>query len=379
MSFKVFISYAKEDREQALKYYELFSNEGVTPWLDVKNILPGQNWEAEIDKGLREANVVVLLLSNNSVNKRGFVQREANESIARLAYKKPTDIYVIPLILDDCTAPDYISGKVQYLDMREIGAWDRVCQSLKLAAQQQSLEFNKGMSVGPFRVFTKSISEQAEGTPGYEVSIDYPVFESSSHSKTCNELNLIFLGRAIEVLSFSRSKAWDQDPERFSNSDGFISSDGRWDSFGVAYASENLVSLTYELGWYEAGAAHPNSSFQTYNFSLTNGVSRLDISDFFIDTEQALVEIGRLCVDELCREYWRRNGEKPDEDQIRWFKEGTSPHESNFLNFNINSDHITFLFPPYQVSAYALGRWAIDIHFYDIVDYFKPNGPHSLI
>ncbi|HGN0917901.1 TPA: TIR domain-containing protein [Pseudomonas aeruginosa] len=377
MPFKVFISYAKEDRDQALKFYEKLVHEGVTPWLDVKNILPGQNWEAEIDKGLREAHVVMLLLSNNSVNKRGFVQREANESIARLVYKKLTDIYILPLILDDCEVPDHISGKVQYLDMRQAGAWERVFQSLKLAAEQQSLEYNKGMSVGPFSVFTKSISEQKDGSPGHDISVDYPVFESTVLSQACNELNYIFLGRAVEVLSSSRSRSWDQDTELFPVADG-RSSNSRWDSFGVVYASENLISLTYEIGWYAAGAAHPNSYFQTYNFSLAQGISRLELEDFFVNMEQALHSIGKLCVDELCREYWRRNGEKPDETQLEWFKSGTAPHSSNFANFNIHSDHFTFLFPPYQVSAYAQGRWAVDVHFYDVLDHLSPIGPHTL-
>lgn len=90
MKLKVFISYAREDREKALHYYDLFAKEGVSPWIDVKHLLPGQNWEAEIDRALNDANVVVLLLSKHSVTKRGFVQREANDAIERLRYKQPT-------------------------------------------------------------------------------------------------------------------------------------------------------------------------------------------------------------------------------------------------------------------------------------------------
>lgn len=100
MALKVFVSYAKEDRDRALQYYELLAQEGAEPWMDVKKLLPGQNWEAEIERAFSEANVVVLLLSKRSVDKRGFVQREANDAIERLRYKQPTDIYVIPLLLE---------------------------------------------------------------------------------------------------------------------------------------------------------------------------------------------------------------------------------------------------------------------------------------
>jgi hypothetical protein len=60
VSLKIFVSYAKEDREHALKYYDLLLQEGMTPWIDVKHILPGQNWEAEIGKALLDAHLVVL-------------------------------------------------------------------------------------------------------------------------------------------------------------------------------------------------------------------------------------------------------------------------------------------------------------------------------
>ena len=111
MSLKVFVSYAKEDRDRALKYYDLLAQEGASPWLDVKQLLPGQNWEAEIEKAFSDANVVVLLLSKQSVSKRGFVQREANDAIERLRYKQPTDIYVIPLLLEPCEVPAHIAGR----------------------------------------------------------------------------------------------------------------------------------------------------------------------------------------------------------------------------------------------------------------------------
>ena len=114
MALKVFVSYAKEDRGRALQYYELLAQEGAEPWMDVKKLLPGQNWEAEIERAFSEANVVVLLLSKRSVDKRGFVQREANDAIERLRYKQPTDIYVIPLLLEPCDVPGHISGRLQY-------------------------------------------------------------------------------------------------------------------------------------------------------------------------------------------------------------------------------------------------------------------------
>jgi hypothetical protein len=66
MSLKVFLSYAREDQAQVEEYYDLLLAERFKPWMDVKKILPGQNWEHEIDRALKEANVIIAWLSNNS-------------------------------------------------------------------------------------------------------------------------------------------------------------------------------------------------------------------------------------------------------------------------------------------------------------------------
>lgn len=378
MSLKVFVSYAKEDRDRAFKYYDLLAQEGASPWLDVKKLLPGQNWEAEIEKAFSDANVVVLLLSKQSVSKRGFVQREANDAIERLRYKQPTDIYVIPLLLEPCDVPAHIAGRLQYVDLSTAGSWEQVRASLKLAAEQQSIELAQGINAGPFRVFTEKFEDQWKGAPGHDIKIDFPRFESTSRPDLAKELTLFFGGRAARVLIESRQKPWDQSPDLFSDKDGFTAMDGRWDGFGVTHATESLLSLTYDVGWYGAGAAHPNSFFETYNFSLLERLHILKLNDFFTDETAALKRISEKCIAELCRDYWSRIGEKPDEEQMKWFKDGAGENFDNFAAFTVGPGHFTFLFAPYQVSAYALGRWSVEVSFYDLLDVLKPGELHLL-
>lgn len=378
MPIKVFLSYAKEDRESALKYYELLLADGATPWMDVKRLLPGQNWEAEIERAFCDAHVVILLLSKSSVNKRGFVQREANDAVEKLRYKQPTDIYVIPLLLEPCDVPSHIAGRLQYVDLGTPGAWDQVRASLKLAAQQQSIELREGVSIGPFRVFSEKLEEQWQGAPGHDISIEYPRFEWLARQEVAKELSQLFAGRAYEALLKSRQKPWEQSPDLFPDIDGFRAMNGRWDGFGVVHATAGLLSLTYEVGWYRAGAAHPNSCVETFNFAYNERLQILALSDFFISEADALKSISKLCIDQLCREYWSRVGEKPDDRQMKWFADGAGESEDNFQAFTVSKDHFTFLFSPYQVGPYALGRWSVDVPFYDLLEYLRPNGPHML-
>ena len=376
MSLKVFVSYAKEDRDRALKYFDLLVKAGTTPWIDIKHLLPGQNWEAEIEKAFSDAHVVVLLLSKKSVSKRGFVQREANDAIERLRYKQPTDIYVLPLLLEPCDVPSHIAGRLQYVDLSTPGAWNQVCASLELAAEQQSIVLTQGVNVGLFHVFTERIEEQWKGAPGHDIKIEYPRFESLIRPDLAKELSLLFGGRATKALIESRQKPWDQSPDLFSDIESFVSMNGRWDDFGIVHATDRLLSLTYEVGWYGAGAAHPNSHFETYTFCLDDRLQILTLDDFFTDSALALKTISSFCISSLCREYWARTGEKPDDYQINWFKDGAGESFDNFSAFTVSPDHFTFLFAPYQVSAYAFGRWSVDVYFYDLLDVLKTDGPH---
>ena len=378
MTLKVFISYAKEDQKAAIIYYDLLLQEGVSPWLDVKKLLPGQNWEAEIEKAFSDSNLVILLLSQKSVTKRGFVQREANDAVERLRYKQPTDIYVIPLLLEPCEVPSQIANRLQYIELSTPGAWEQVRASLNLAAEQQSVVLDKGLVLDKFQIFTERYVDNWVGLPGHDIKIDYPRFESPQRPEAANELSMLFGGRASQALLEARQKPWEQMPDIFSKRDSTISQDGRWDDFDIVFCNRCFLSLTYNVGWYGAGAAHPNSHFETYNFALLDRVYPVELKEFFSDAERALRVISKISIDQLSREFWEKTGEKPDESQIKWFGDGAGEEFDYFKSFTVNSSGFTFLFPPYQVSAYALGRWATTVSFYDLLDCLKEDGPYKL-
>ncbi|WOI45140.1 TIR domain-containing protein [Acidovorax sp. BLS4] len=378
MTLKVFISYAKEDANYANELYARLENEGASPWLDTKKLLPGQNWDFEIDRALKDANVVVLLLSPRSVGKRGFVQREAHDAVELLRYKKEGDIYILPLLIEPCEVPSFIAGKLQYIDMTTADAYSRVQEALKIAADQQKIELQRGTVAGLLRVFTESISDEQEGNPGYKVTVEYPRFASVQNPSAAQELSMFFSGRSARALIRWRSNQWNQDPELYRNDDWYEPKNNLWDGFGIAFANEKFLSLTCNIATYHAGAAHGNSDFQTFNFALTDRLQLLEIEDFFTDPSLALPVVSQVCVRQLCKEYWEREGHQPDQNQMDWFASGAGPSWVNFRSFNLKTDGFTVLFPPYQVSGYALGPWSVDLTFYDLREYLKPKGPHTL-
>lgn len=63
---RVFISYAQEDSEWKKKFEKVLINHGIGVW-DTDKIRPGDNWREEIEKELRESDIIVTLIDKNNV------------------------------------------------------------------------------------------------------------------------------------------------------------------------------------------------------------------------------------------------------------------------------------------------------------------------
>ena len=73
---KVFLCHSKDDKHKVRDLYRRLISNGFNAWLDEEKLLPGQNWDFEIRKAIRETDIVIACLSNNSVTKAGYVQKE---------------------------------------------------------------------------------------------------------------------------------------------------------------------------------------------------------------------------------------------------------------------------------------------------------------
>jgi hypothetical protein len=56
---KVFLCHAHADHDPVRRLYSRLTQDDVDAWLDKEKLLPGQDWELEIRKAVREADVVV--------------------------------------------------------------------------------------------------------------------------------------------------------------------------------------------------------------------------------------------------------------------------------------------------------------------------------
>jgi putative cell wall-binding protein len=106
----VFLSYGSPDRQRVLPFYDFLISRGIEAWVDVKELRVGQNWDFEIKRALRRASIIIVFISNTSIDRRGYVQREIKAALDRASEKLIDDIYLIPVILDDdASVPEQLS------------------------------------------------------------------------------------------------------------------------------------------------------------------------------------------------------------------------------------------------------------------------------
>ena len=130
---KVFLCHASGDKPAVRDLYRRLAAEGVDAWLDQEKLLPGQNWRLEIPRAVREADVVVICLSNKSITKEGYVQREIKFALDVAGEKPEGTIFLIPARLEDCVVPEPLDGW-QWVDLFEEHGFLRLLRSLKLRA-----------------------------------------------------------------------------------------------------------------------------------------------------------------------------------------------------------------------------------------------------
>lgn len=125
ISPKVFISYAREDLETAKQIFKFLKQNNLTPWLDKLNLLPGQDWELEIQKAIESSDYILICLSRHSVTKRGYIQKEFRKALSVLETIPDGDIYIIPIRLEECEVPSSFLAK-QWLDWYETNAQEKL-------------------------------------------------------------------------------------------------------------------------------------------------------------------------------------------------------------------------------------------------------------
>ncbi len=132
---KIFLCHSSGDKPQVEKLYAYFLQQGADPWLDSEKLLPGQDWNLEINNALDDSDVILLCLSKKSVDKEGYVQKEVRIALDRALEMPEGRIFLIPARLEECELPRRLQS-YQWVDLFAANGMDKLTKALNLRAKQ---------------------------------------------------------------------------------------------------------------------------------------------------------------------------------------------------------------------------------------------------
>lgn len=366
---KVFISYAKEDLIFAEKLYDFLENYAFKPWLDKRKLLPGQLWKLEIQKALKDANYVILLLSEISVQKRGYVQREFKYALEYFEEKLEDDIYLIPIKINKCEVPESLS-KFQWIEFKDTETFDQILQSLKIQQEKYlSYERKKIGCNEKYEIEEFTNEEKINGIflMGKITSAKINFKDTTNNSLI--EINNIINGKISEYIVNSRRIIFDH---TFENAIVPEFNNWRFDtSISSNFTNSKIASLIQNFYEY-TGGAHGNYGVVGLNFYL-NPTIKIELQSLFEyeDHENVLKFISNYCLEDICKNHIEDESEiekYKTNNESSFFENSLDSNWENFENFLISKKSIDIIFNQYQILPYSFGAPFVSIPIEKILE-----------
>lgn len=370
---RVFISYASEDYSQAEELYSFLITNDFDPWLDKKSLMPGQRWDFEIKKALREAHFVILLLSANSVKKRGYFQKEFKLALKYWEEKLQDDIYLIPVKLDECEVPESLSG-FQWIELDGEESFEKIKKSLKTQREKYTEDYQNRLDKK--RTYeTKRIEDEHL----YENDdISFKIVCSSIEfvdktNQSLNEIQSFIDGRRVDFLLSSRSSFLRSNQLLIKTQEESID----WYfsfTMSVNHLTGSFVSLIENIHSY-TGGAHGMTGLVGHNFMLSPNIT-LDVKSL-IDTRDMgrfLDFISDFCFSTLRNEFNEESNivneterAKQTKENLFW-EDSLSPKWENFDNYVFSEKSLDVIFNQYEVSSYSFGIRIVSVPYNKILE-----------
>jgi hypothetical protein len=137
---RVFLCHSKVDKDRVHELYKRLVADGIGPWFDEEDLLPGQDWEAVIKKAVENSDVVLVCLSKTSVARRGFAQKEIKLALDVADQQPEGAIYLIPIKLEECEIPDRLK-KWQWVEFFNPKGYQKLLSALHSRAVDVGIQF----------------------------------------------------------------------------------------------------------------------------------------------------------------------------------------------------------------------------------------------
>lgn len=369
---QIFLSYGSPDLAQARTLYNRLKARGLNVWFDKEDLLPGQRWDFEIKRALRQSDIVLFLISSTSIERRGYVQREMKLAISHLEEKLPGDIYAIPILLDTGVKLEGPLSDIQYISAEEAGFEDVLVGAIEKQLSNLGRDMTQTEDRQEVRMSKRQERESWEGLPGYDVEYWLPQFQSDVYPGL-QEITTLIESEFLSIRQRHRKQKLTQNTAIFHWSDPAYR---RTNTFSANILEHRIIgrllSIVFVLDSYGAGAAHENYGIRTFNFFLNPLYLIGNIEDAFVDADAAFPIVQNLVRESLKKSLLGGEHDREGNNAafVEWINNGTTSWQ-DFRHFSFSDGSMSIHFPPYAVASFADGLQRVEIPFGAICHLFS--------
>lgn len=114
--------------------YTRLTRDGIDVWLDREELLPGQDWELEISRGMHASDVVLVCLSRKFNRRKGYRHTELRMALEKADSISDDEIFIIPARLEECSVPRALN-RWQRVDLFETDGYKKLLRALRRHAR----------------------------------------------------------------------------------------------------------------------------------------------------------------------------------------------------------------------------------------------------
>ncbi len=213
---RVFLCHSSNDKPAVRELYQkLRAEPWIQPWLDEEELFPGMDWNMEIEKAIEATDVILVCLSNNSITKEGYVQREIRIALDYADYKPEGTLFIIPVRLEECTPPkrltrwqyaDWFGGQKAQGLKRLFTSLKNRAQSLKIYLEEKLPQKNESDLFDQLDILFSQNQNQEIARP---TNIDYQIIRNKLTLSNGMELMRVPAGKFLMGSTKENKSAFD--------------------------------------------------------------------------------------------------------------------------------------------------------------------------
>ena len=349
----IVLSYAPEDMIRVERFYRAFHEAGLEPWMDSMDRPPGALWERSLSVAIRRCDLLIIFLSERSVDKHGLLRQELIQALGDWERKEADDMYVVLVRLEACKVPDQLAKFQKFEALDDLKA----LQLVKL------LQVLHGKTTGRLDFLRTRLEYKLrrilpENSTPWDIGVTIPQFDAADNDlltsanslieRTAQDILEAFLEQAGSGLS---AKEIEELGLEKSPNDGF------WLQPIVLTATRSLISIEFYISTYRRGEPQRQHYIRTLNIDVEN-TSELFLKDLVNNEETAIKFFSRYCENALRAE--------PDfhlaGKDWKFEPSGVSIYQS----FGFRNADLIFIFAPRDIGGHAFGRKVVELPFNDV-------------